>query len=327
MKKIPLISIIAPCYNEAENLPILTSRLADVLKKMRYEIILIDDGSTDNTAETIYKIIKDYENVKYLRFSRNFGQQTALKAGIDYASGDCIVTLDADLQHPPEKIPEMLALWENGYEIITAIRVSHTKNKVLKNLSSKFFYRVLSYMTDEKIEEGSADFRLLDRKAAEVIKGLEEKDIFLRGIFSWIGYRQITITYQENMRLHGKTKYSLKKMYKLASSGVTSFSAKPLHISLKIGIFFAFIAFIYGIYAVIMLISGNTVTGWTSVIASILFLTGIQLIILGIIGIYLGKLFMENKHRPSYIISESNIIPAEHEKRKQQVRNKKTKKS
>lgn len=307
MNKLPFISVLVPCYNEEGGIPLLARRLEGALTGINYELILIDDGSSDGTAEIIQTITREDQRIKYLRFSRNFGHQAALKAGIDHARGDVIVTMDADLQHPPEKIPEMLALWNQGYEIITAIRDQAIKRGFMKRTTAKIYCRLLTSLTEERIPEGAADFRFFDKKVANVIKALPERDLYLRGLFAWVGFRQTTITYQEEERKHGKTKYGYLRMIRLAGSGITSFSTRPLRISLKIGLFFAVLAFSYGIYAVAMLLTGHTVTGWTSVIASILFLAGIQLIVLGIMGEYIGKLFMENKRRPVYIISKTNL--------------------
>jgi len=307
MDKRPGISVVVPCYNEAENIPSLLMRLQKVLKEKNYELVLVDDGSDDGTKELLRKEATHNKRLNYLVLSRNFGHQAALKAGIDHARGACVVTMDADLQHPPETIPEMYALWQKGYDVVTARRSHVQQRGFLKNITARLFYGLLGRLTDTDMPAGAGDFRLFDRKVAEVIRNLPEQDLYLRGLFSWVGFRQTTIPYMEGKRQRGQSKYNLWKMMKLAGSGITSFSVRPLKISLAAGLLFAILAFGYGVYAIVMLVTGNTVTGWTSVIASILFLSGIQLIVLGIMGEYLGKLFMENKRRPVYIISDTNL--------------------
>ena len=301
------LSLLIPCHNEAGNIVLLVKRVTEVLRDTDYEIIFIDDGSSDDTLTVIKKEAKISNRVKYIHLSRNFGHQAALKAGIDHARGNCIVTMDADLQHPPEKIPDMIALWQQGYDVVNARRNGNGERGIVKRITASVYYKLLNKLTDENIPEGVADFRLFDRKVADVIRALPERDLYLRGLFAWAGFRQTTITYNEEERKHGDTKYNLWRMLRLAGNGITSLSTKPLKLSLTIGVIFAFIAFAYGIYAIAMLIAGQTVTGWTSVIASILFLSGIQLIVLGILGEYLGKLFMENKRRPVYIVKETNL--------------------
>ena len=302
-----LLSLLIPCHNEAGNIPLLVHRVAEGLRDTEYEIIFIDDGSSDDTLTVIKKTAENDSRIKFIQLSRNFGHQAALKAGIDHARGNCIVTMDADLQHPPEKIPDMIALWQQGYDVVNARRNGNGERGIIKRITASVYYKLLDKLTDENIPEGVADFRLFDRKVADVIRALPERDLYLRGLFAWAGFRQTTITYNEEERKHGNTKYNLWRMLRLAGNGITSFSTKPLKLSLTIGVMFAFIAFAYGIYAIAMLIAGHTVTGWTSVIASILFLSGIQLIVLGILGEYLGKLFMENKRRPVYIVKETNL--------------------
>jgi dolichol-phosphate mannosyltransferase len=289
----------------------LIRRLRKVLVETDYELILVDDGSRDGTEKVLRQQARRDRRVKYLALSRNFGHQAALKAGIDHARGACVVTMDADLQHPPETIPEMYALWQKGYDVVTARRRHAQQRGFFKNITARLFYGLLGRLTDTDMPAGAGDFRLFDRKVAEVIRALPEQDLYLRGLFAWVGFRQTTVPYDEEKRQRGRSKYGLWRMIKLAGSGITSFSVRPLKISLAAGLLFAFLAFAYGVYAIVMLVTGNTVTGWTSVIASILFLSGIQLIVLGIMGEYLGKLFMENKRRPVYIISDTNLQTTE----------------
>lgn len=302
-----LVSLIVPCHNEADNIHPLITRIQQALKQYKYEIILINDGSTDETQQVMEFVSQENQTVKYICFSRNFGHQAAIKAGVDYANGACIVTLDADMQHPPETIPEMIHLWLDGFDIVTATRHSVEQLSLFKKLSSLCFYWFFSKITDQKDVVNEADFRLFDKKIGTIIRNMPEKNLYLRGLFSWVGFKQTNVVYQEELRAFGKTKYTTKKMFQLASNGITAFSIKPLRISLSVGMLFALLAFGYGIYAIVVLLLGYAVSGWTSIIASVLFLSGIQLMVLGIIGEYLGKLYIENKQRPNYLITYTNI--------------------
>jgi len=307
MKTDFLISIVIPCYNEADNLIPLIDRIDYSLFNYQYEIIIVNDGSFDESQLQISYIAVDRPEIKYLNFSKNFGHQAALKAGIDYSLGDCIVTIDGDLQKPPELIPEMVVLWLKGNDIVTAICNNEGQKSFFKRLSSKWYYKILSWLSDNKIQAHGADFRLIDSKVGNIIKSLESKNLFLRGIFSWIGFRQTTVSYTEDIRKFGNTKYNLWKMIGLASNGVTSLSVKPLRFALCLGVFFAFLAFFYGSYAIGLFYFGVTVPGWASLIASIVFLSGIQLIVLGVLGEYLGKIYIQTKNDPLYIVESSNI--------------------
>ena len=303
------ISIVVPCFNEEEGLDkfneILTKSLPE---NYRYEIIYINDGSSDNTLNVIQLLIVNNPEIRYISFSRNFGHQNALKAGYDFATGNCAVSLDADLQHPPEIIAELIQKWEEGYEIVNTIRLDHQSISAGKKVSSGIFYKLMRRLSDVNIENGMADFRLVDRKVLEQLKNFTENHLFFRGIIPWMGFRQVNVTFRAKERFAGTTKYTLKKMIKFAITGVTAFSVKPLRISIYLGLVIALLAFIYAIYITyVYLFTDQAVTGWTSVILSILAVGGINLIMLGIIGEYLGKLFIENKRRPNYLISETNI--------------------
>ena len=301
------ISIIVPCYNEADNIFPLVASIKKVLQPYNYEIILINDGSTDATQQLIELIAEEMTKVKYISFSRNFGHQAAIRAGIDYAIGDCIVTMDADLQHPPVSIPEMIRLWGKGFDIVTATRISNGKQSLFKKLSSKSYYWLFSKISDQKVIVNGADFRLFDKKIGEIIREMPEKNLYLRGLFSWVGFKQTTIKYKECARTLGHTKYTTKKMFQLASNGITSSSVKPLRLAISIGVSFAFFAFCYGVYAIIVMAMGLTVSGWASIIATIVFLAGIQLLVLGVMGEYIGKLFIASKQRPHYLIAHTNL--------------------
>lgn len=303
------ISVVVPCFNEEEGLEKFNEILTNSLSgNYEYEIIYINDGSSDKTLELIKSLAIKNPAIRYISFSRNFGHQNALKAGYDYASGHCAVSLDADLQHPPEVITGLLQKWEEGFEIVNTIRLDHESISAGKKFSSGVFYRLMRRFSDVNIENGMADFRLVDRKVLDHLKNFTENHLFFRGIIPWIGFKQVNVTFRANERFAGTTKYTLKKMIKFAITGVTAFSVKPLRLSIYLGLIIALLAFLYGIYITyIYFFTEQAVTGWTSVILSILAVGGINLIMLGIIGEYLGKLFIENKRRPNYLISETNI--------------------
>lgn len=303
------ISVVVPCFNEEEGLKTFNETLLQFLpRNYDYEIIYINDGSSDNTFQEI-KALADYNpQIKYISFSRNFGHQNALKAGYDYASGDCAISLDADLQHPPAVIPELIAKWEQGFEVVNTIRHDNQSISLAKKMSSGLFYRIMKKLSDVNIENGMADFRLVDKKVLKELKRFQENYLFFRGIIPWMGFKQTTVEFTANERFAGTTKYTFRKMLKFATTGVTAFSVKPLRISIYLGSVIALLSFIYGLYAVyVHFFTNQAVAGWTSVIISVLFVGGINLLMLGIIGEYLGKLFIENKRRPNYLISETNM--------------------
>jgi len=302
------VSVIVPSFNEEGNIDPLIQRTVTVLKEYsNYELLFIDDGSKDNTLKTIKRERRHNDKINYLSFSRNFGHQNALRAGLDYATGDCVISMDSDLQHPPELIPKMVEKWQKGYDIVYTVRKDDPSTPFLKRKSASTFYRVLNRFSDIKINKGVADFRLIDRKVVEIIKNLRENELFMRGMISWLGFKQCGINYLPEKRQWGKTKYTYKAMVKLAATGITSFSVKPLQVSTMLGYLMAVLAFIYGIYAIIIkLFTDKTISGWTSVLAGVLFIGGIQMIMIGILGEYVGKLFIESKKRPHYIIKEKS---------------------
>jgi dolichol-phosphate mannosyltransferase len=307
MTKASLVSIVIPCYNEEGNIQKIFETIQKEINE-KLEIVFIDDGSSDATLKHIQLLAEKQKEVKYISFSRNFGHQYAIKAGIDKASGDCIIMLDADMQHPPSLIPEMIEKWREGYDIVNTIRKDTVKTGLFKRVSSRVFYRILNAFSEVKIEAGSADFRLIDKKVVNALKDLKEYHLFFRGLIPWIGFNQVNLDYVPNERFSGHTKYTFKRMVSFAASGITSFSTKPLKIAIYIGFLISFFAFLYALYALfIYFFSDKAISGWTSLIISILFIGGLQISLLGILGEYLGKLFMENKQRPHYIIKESNI--------------------
>jgi glycosyltransferase involved in cell wall biosynthesis len=307
MKK--LVSIVIPAHNEEENIIVIVDRIEKVFETLHYdfEILVVDDGGTDKTLEVIEDLAQKKDNFFYIEFSRNFGHQPALKAGLDYAKGDCVISLDADLQHPPELFKQMLEKWEEGFEVVYTRRKVDPSLSLKKRKSSTYFYKLLNSLSDIEIEPGTADFRLLDRTAVNVFKEFKENDLFIRGLVKWLGFKQYAIDYTPNARFAGASKYSLSKMRRLAIQGVTSLSVKPLHTAAYLGFFFSFSSLLYIPYVIYAFYTGQEVSGWASLIMTVAFFGGVQLIILGIIGIYIGKMFMQSKNRPNYIIRSTNI--------------------
>jgi dolichol-phosphate mannosyltransferase len=284
------------------------------LQLEHYEFIFIDDGSSDASLHNIEALRAQDPKVHYLQFSRNFGHQHALKAGLDHARGAAVISLDADLQHPPALIADMLHHWRNGAEIVYTRRQDKQNVGFFKKMSAKAFYWLANRLSEVPIEEGTADFRLLDRKVVDAIKSFKESHLFLRGLIPTLGFKQVALDYEAAARHSGQSKYSFGKMLRFAINGITSSSAKPLYFSIYLGLFFAFLAFVYGCYAIYIAVFTNAaITGWTSLIASVLFIGGIQMILIGIVGIYLGKLFVQSKQRPTYIIKTETLSADQHD--------------
>lgn len=304
-----IISILIPVCNEEGNVPAIANAIYQVFENLdySYEIIFIDDGSNDKTLENIRKQSINYSNIFFISLSRNFGHQNALKAGLDASKGDCIISMDGDLQHPPELIPELIKKWEEGYDIVYTIRKDHQEMPMLKRKTSAMFYNFLNRLSDIDLESGTADFRLIDRNVVNVLCDFTETDLFWRGLVKWLGFNQIGIEYEPLERQSGKSKYTLKKMIQFAVKGITSFSVKPLSIAIYLGFVFSLLSILYIPYVLISIYFGHTISGWSSMIVTVAFFGGLQLMILGIIGMYLGKLFMQSKQRPHYVIKEKNI--------------------
>jgi glycosyltransferase involved in cell wall biosynthesis len=307
----PEISIVIPTYCEEGNISELYSQLESELKKIEihsFEIIYVNDGSHDNSLTKIKELTVRDNRVKFIHFSRNFGHQNALRAGLDFAQGAAVISMDADLQHPPELIATLIEQWRAGNKVVYTKRKDTSDLSFFKKLTSKLFYKLVNYLSETKLEEGTADFRLLDRSVVEALKNFNENNLFYRGIIPGLGFKQHGVEYIPNERFSGNTKYTFSKMVRFALTGITSSSAKPLYFSIYLGAFLALCSFFYALYAIyVSLFTTEAVAGWTSTIASILFIGGIQLMMLGIVGVYLGKLFSESKKRPNYIIEESNI--------------------
>jgi glycosyltransferase involved in cell wall biosynthesis len=289
------VSVVVPACDEAENLVELAGR-----------ILFVDDGSEDGSLEVLRGLAKADLRIRYISFTRNFGHQNALKAGFDAARGACVITMDADLQHPPELLLLLVDRWRSGCDVVSTIRADDPGLPRPKLLASRFFYSLVNSLSEVPIRKGAADFRLLSRPVVDTLRFMPERDPFFRGLVPWTGFRQEEIPYTPAPRLHGATKYGFGKMLKLALDGITSFSVKPLRLTTALGAVISLFAFLYAVYALAMrLFTDSTAAGWTSILISVLFIGGIQLLSLGIIGEYLGKLFMESKGRPHYIVRES----------------------
>lgn len=307
MKK---ISVVIPMYYEEEVVDICYKRVVNNLKKLsdkyNYEIIFINDGSKDSTLEILKKIASNDDNVKIISFSRNFGHQAAVTAGIRNVTGDAVIIMDADLQDPPELFEGMIEKWEEGYEVVYGKRKTREGESIFKLLTARMFYNTLNKLSEIEIPKDTGDFRLVDRKVIDVIATLPEHNKFLRGLFSWVGFNQYAYEYNRVNRVAGKTKYPFKKMFKLATDGILSFSAKPLKIVGAIGIFSVIVSIIILIYSIVSyMFKLNSLTpGWTSIMCTMTFIGGIILISLWMIGEYIARIYEESLGRPEYIIDE-----------------------
>jgi len=304
MNQEKLLSIVVPCFNEESNIEQLINELVPVIKNLNYEIIFVDDGSKDNTFLLIKNISEKNKNISGISLSRNFGHQVAIMAGMQQSKGDLVIMMDADIQHPPQIIPQLIAEYEKGFDIVNTKRLETKGESIFKKLTSKSFYSLINFLSDVKIEPASADFRLMSRKAVDAFLQFEEKDRFTRGLVSWMGFKQSIIEYKASSRYSGKSKYTFKKMFRFGMDGITSFSTKPLRISFYTGFIVFFIGIAYSIYAIIKNILGETVPGWTSILVSVLIIGGIQLLSVGIIGEYIARIFNETKARPLYFIKD-----------------------
>ena len=303
-----LISILIPAYNEQEVLGLLFARLkelADGQKDYEFEFFFVNDGSRDKTYEIIRNHAEEDQRVGYINLSRNFGKEVAMVAGFDAVRGDAMVIIDADLQDPPELIPQMIEYWEQGYDDVFAKRRSRAGESWLKKRTSQWYYKILQSSTRIPIQIDTGDFRLLDRRCIEALKQFRERERYTKGMFSWIGYRKKEILYNRDPRAAGETKWNYAKLVNLAIDGITSFTTAPLRISTYIGTLISGVAFVYILYLLIRPLFGvSTGAGYSSTMAVILFLGGVQLLSLGIIGEYIGRIFNETKQRPLYFVEE-----------------------
>lgn len=303
------ISIVIPCYNEEGNIELLYKKIKESLRGYSMEFIFVDDNSNDDTLNILEQLSVKDQCVKFLSFSRNFGHQSALRAGLEYSTGDCVISMDGDLQHPPELLQSMIEKWKEGYDIVYTVRKDIENVSGFKKFTASLFYNLINNLSDIEIKQGAADFRLLDKKIVRVlVDDITEYHLFFRGLISWIGYKQTFIEYIPNKRHSGTTKYSLSKMINFAIEGITSFSIRPLKLAILMGVTISFLSAIYGLYAVGMAIfTEETLKGWASVLVSILFIGGINMILIGIVGEYIGKLYIQSKKRPYFLIKKTNL--------------------
>lgn len=301
-------SVIVPVYNEELVINESYRRLTEVMKQTNetYELIFVNDGSKDRSPYILAKLCQDDRNVKFINFSRNFGHQPAITAGMDYAAGDAIIVIDSDLQDPPEVILEMIKEWKNGYDVLYGKRIERKGETFFKKSTAKIYYRILKNMTNVDIPVDTGDFRLIDRKVCDAMKSLGERNRYVRGLVSWVGFKQKAVEYVREERFAGETKYPFKKMVRFALDGITAFSYKPLKFATTIGFFISLCSFIYLVIIIMQkLFTTTTIEGWASTIAIVLFSQGIVLMMLGIIGEYIGRIFDEIKGRPIYIVRET----------------------
>lgn len=304
------ITIIIPAYNEEESLPILYERMKKLMENMNnyeFEILFVNDGSKDKTIEIIKNLRQEDNRINYVDFSRNFGKEIAMIAGLDYATGDCVIFMDADLQDPPEVIPELVTYWEEGYDDVYAKRKSRKGESWLKKFTSKMYYKILQHLTKVEIQRDTGDFRLLDRRCVNALKKLRESQRNTKSMFSWIGYKKKEVLYDRDPRVAGSTKWNYMKLVDLAIDGITSFTTSPLRLSTFIAIPTFMILGIYFIYVIIKsFVVQEAIQAYQAIILLILFFSGIQILLFGIIGEYLGRIFNETKNRPLYLVNEYN---------------------
>lgn len=300
-----LVSVVIPAYNEAEVLPEFHERISKVLNSMAMdaEILYVNDGSTDDTLKIMHGLRQSDQRVSILDLSRNFGKEAAMTAGLDHASGDAVVLIDADLQHPPELIPELVKHWIDGYDVVYTTNVDRSGETIVKKFITHSFYRLMKMFGRVDIPMNAGDYRLLSRRAVDSLTQLREQHRYMKGLFAWIGYPQKDVPYQPDPRFAGNTKWGYLDLWYLALEAITSFTVTPLKIATYLGLASAFIAFIYGAITVYQkLVYGNPVAGYPSLLVAVLFLGGIQLLTIGIIGEYLGRIFNETKQRPLYFL-------------------------
>ena len=302
-----LLSVVVPCYNEEEVIATTHRRLSAALSQLAgldFEIVYVDDGSRDGTALILEGLAAADESVRIVKLSRNFGHQIAMTAGLEHTSGDAVVVIDADLQDPPEVIPELVARWRDGNDVVYAVRTDREGESAFKLATAKGFYRLLNMLSDTEVPVDTGDFRLMDRRAVDALLTMPEKDRFVRGMVSWIGFQQVAVPYARARREAGVSKYPLLKMLAFALDGVVSFSFAPLRLATWLGFAASGLAALGIVYTLVVWIVGSTVHGWTTLSVAVLALGGLQLISLGIMGEYIGRIYREVKHRPLYLVDK-----------------------
>ena len=303
MKK---VSIVVPVFNEEKNLVHFTQAVHEVMTKTSYafELIFVDDGSSDDSSKILEELSVQYDQVKPISLSHNYGQQIALTCGLDHAKGDAVITMDGDMQHPPALLPVLLGKWEEGYEVVQTIREATEGVSFFKKLTSKYYYRFLNMMSETKVYPGGSDFRLLDRKACDALCRYREHDRFIRGMVGTLGFKQTILPFTAPERFAGESKFSVKKMSKLAMDGILGYSVVPLRLSFYLGSVFALFSILLLGHVIWEFLHGNVVTGWTTIMVCVVLFSGVQLMILGIMGEYIGRIFKEVKNRPLYLTRE-----------------------
>ena len=303
------VSVVIPCYNESEVIDYTVEELLNVTNSIegyQFELIFVNDGSADDTEAKLLNYSQQHDKVHLISFSRNFGHQPAVSAGIEAATGDAVVLIDADLQDPPHLIKNMIELWEKGYDVVYGTRENREGESRFKLASAKWFYRILNYLSEVSIPLDTGDFRLMDRQVVDQLNAMPEKNRFIRGMVSWIGFNQTSIRYQRNARFAGETKYPLRKMLKFGLDGILSFSVKPLKLSIVMGFLSSGIALLMLLYTVyVRLATDQWQSGWASMLVALLFIGGVQLISIGILGEYIARIYNESKNRPLYIVKKN----------------------
>lgn len=308
MSSKPAISIVAPVWNEADSLPEFLVRISEVMgkSKLSWELIVVDDGSTDSSTQILLKQAEKEKHIRPILFARNFGHQIAVTAGLDYSRGDAVVIIDADLQDPPEVIPELIAKWKEGYEVVYAVRKERKGESFFKRITAKFFYRLINRITAIDIPMDTGDFRLMDRSVVDVLNQMREHHRFLRGMSAWVGFKQIGVPYERAARFAGQTHYTLRNMLRLASTAITGFSFFPLQVATYLGFASAGVATIAIPVVIALRLAGNQAFfGQATTLIAVLFFGGVQLISLGILGEYIGRLYDEARGRPLYIVRQA----------------------
>jgi polyisoprenyl-phosphate glycosyltransferase len=303
----PRYSVVIPIFNETETLPELWSRLSAVLDELDgdAEVVFVDDGSFDGTAEALRELALADTRIQVLRLSRNFGHQIAISAGLDYADGDAVVIMDGDLQDPPEVIPQLVEKWQAGYDLVYAVRRERSVEPFVRRAIIKLAYRVLRWLSDTDLPLYAGDFRLADRRVVAAVRSLRERNRYVRGMFSWVGFRQIGVEYRREERFAGMTKYPYRKLVKLAADGLISFSNVPLRMSLAIGFLVSVAAFVFGAVAIALKLANVFAPpGWASIVVVVAFLGGVQLVVIGMMGLYIGRVYDEVKARPLYVVEQ-----------------------
>ncbi len=310
-----LLSVVVPISFEEETIPEFYRRTKNVLSHLgpglNHELIFVNDGSTDRSLELLEDLNRRDAAVRIINFSRNFGHQIAITAGIDHASGDAVVVIDGDLQDPPEVIQEMIAKWREGYKVVYGVRNRRKGESILKLVTANLFYWIMGKLSDVKLPMNAGDFRLMDREVVNALGTIREENRYIRGLISWVGFSQYGLTYERDSRFAGKTKFNFKKMFKFAFDGITSFSDKPLRLSSQLGLCITLAAFLSVIWLIVSKFTNpqSTIPGWTSLLVVVLFLGGVQLMSIGVLGEYIGRIYRETKRRPLYIVARKYGFP------------------